>query len=155
MAPRDPYRNFRFEVEINGFTHAGFQKVSGLKHSVQVIDYREGGENEVMRKLPGQSTFDPITLERGMSNNNDFVDWIEQIFNLDNIDGQPPLEGWRRKVVIYAKNKAGTRVKKWTVFNAWPSENMPGDLDASGNDVLIETLVLQNEGIKQQNLAAA
>ncbi len=148
--PRDPYRNFRFEVEIDGFTHAGFSKVSGLKHSIQVIDYREGGENEIMFKLPGQSTFDPITLERGMSTNEDFVTWIEQIFNLDNAAGaQGQVEGWRKDVVIHLKDKSGSRVKKWTVYNCWPSEKTVGDLDASGNDVLIETLVLQNEGINE------
>ncbi len=154
MAPRNPYRNFRFEVEINGFVHAGFQKVTGLKHTIQVIDYREGGDNEVMRKLPGQSTFDPVTFERGMSNNSDFVDWIEEIFNLDNLDGQPSSD-FRKKVVVYGKNKAGVRVKKWVIHQGWPSERGVGDLDATGNDVLIETLVLQNEGVKETNLAAA
>ncbi len=153
--PINPYRNFRFEVEVDpGFVHAGFQKVSGLSHKVQVIDYREGAENERMRKLPGQSTFDAITFERGMSENNDFVDWIQLIFNLDNEGGQPPQTGFRRTLVVYVKNKAGDRVKKWTIYDAWPSEVNTGDLDATANDVLIETLVLQNEGIKMENLTA-
>lgn len=150
--PRDPYRNFRFEVEIEGFVHAGFQKVSGLKHTVEVINYREGGDNDTGRKLPGQSTFDPITLERGMSNNSDFVDWMNLIFDLDNEDGQGEVEGFRKDVVIFAKNKAGTRVKQWNCVLCWPSEREAGELDATANDVLIERLVLQNEGIKETNL---
>ena len=154
MAPRDPYRNFRFEVENTGFVYAGFQKVSGMKHSINVIEYREGGENEVMRKMPGQSSFEPVTFERGVSNNSDFLDWINQIFNIDNVGGaQGDVEGtWRKDIVVYLKDKSGERVKKYTLLNAWPSEKAVADMDASGNDVMIETLVLQHEGVKEEAL---
>lgn len=151
----DPYRNFKFEVEIAGFVRAGFSKVSGLKQTIEEIQYREGGENETPRKLPGQSMFEDITLERGMSNDSDFVDWIEQIFNLDNAEGQQGNgvgDEFRRKVVIYLKDKTGARVVKWTVFNAWPKEDGTADLDASANDVLMASLVLANEGIKKEKL---
>lgn len=151
----DPYRNFKFEVEIDGFTRAGFSKISGLKHSIEKISYREGAENETMRQLPGQSTFDDVTMERGMSNDNDFVTWIEQIFNLDNAEGQQAngvLDEFRRTVVVFLKNKSGVRVKKWTIFKAWPTEKGSPDLDASANDVAIESIVLANEGVKEETL---
>jgi len=148
----DPYRNFKWEVELDGFTHAGFSKVSGLKHTVQVIDYREGGENEKMHKIPGQSTFDPVTLERGMSNNSDFLNWMKQVFDLDSEGGFQGDDNIRRDLVIYLKNKSGARVVEWTIYRAWPSEKNAGDLDAAGNDVLIESLVLQNEGIRERRL---
>jgi phage tail-like protein len=151
--PRDPYRNFKFVVEITGFEQAGFAKVTGLQHSIEVIDYREGGENEVMRKLPGQSTFEPVVLERGCSDSQMFNEWISLIFSSDRIDGNQPDEtSWRRTVTIYLRDKSGNRVKKWTVLNAWPSQHMVNNLDASGNEVLIETLTLQNEGIKEESL---
>ncbi len=151
----DPYRNYKYEVEIEGFTRAGFSKVSGLKHTIEVIEYREGGENETMRKLPGQSSFDDVTCERGMSTDNDFVDWIQQVFNLDGVEGAQGDDLFRRTVVIYLKNKAGVRVKKWTVTKAWPNEKGSADLDATANDVEIENMVLSNEGIKEENLVAA
>lgn len=149
---RDPFRNFKYEVEIDGFTHMGFSQVSGLERSTEQIEYREGGENETPRKLPGRTTYGDITLERGMGTFDDFNEWSNEIFNLDAIDGQQGGEDFRRDVVIYLKNKAGERVKKWTVFNAWPTEKTVGELDAAGNDVLLETLVLANEGIKEENL---
>lgn len=153
----DPYRNFKFEVEIDGFARAGFSKISGLKHTIEVTEYREGGENETPRKLPGQSKFDDITMERGMSNDTDFVTWIEEVFNLDNSEGSQDNgvgDEFRRTVTIYLKNKAGARVVKWTIFRAFPMEDGSGDLDGSSNDVLIGTLMLSNEGIKKQKLAA-
>lgn len=152
----DPYRNFKFEVEIDGFARAGFSKVSGLKHTIEVTEYREGGENETPRKLPGQSKFDDVTLERGMSLDTDFVDWIQEVFNLDNREGEQSNgvgDEFRRTVVIFLKNKSGQRVVKWTIFKAFPSEDGSGDLDASSSDVLMSTLVLTNEGIKKEKLA--
>jgi len=151
----DPYRNFKFEVEIDGFIRAGFSKVTGLKHTVEVVEYREGGENETPRKLPGQSTYDNVTLERGLSNDSDFIDWCNQIFNLDNAQGQQGGSDFRKTIVIYLKDKAGNRVKKWTVYRGWPTEFTTPDLDASANDVAIETLAVTNEGVKPETLPVA
>lgn len=153
--PIDPYRNFKFEVEVEGFVRAGFSKITGLEHSVAVIDYREGGENETTRRMPGQSSFNELSMERGKSNDTDFTDWINEIFNLDNVDGKQGDELFRRTLTIYLKNKAGDRVKKWTVLRAWPSKRTIGDLDATANEVLIETLVVQNEGVREVALDAA
>jgi len=150
----DPYRNFKFEVEIEGFVRAGFSKVSGLKRTVETIEYREGGENETPRKLSGQVSFDDVVLERGASTDSDFITWSNQIYDVDNVDGsQGDNEEYRKTVIIYAKDKAGTRKIKWTIYRAWPKEDGNGDLDASANDVLTETLTLANEGIKKEKLA--
>jgi len=148
----DPYRNFKFEVEVGGFVRAGFSKVTGLKHTVEKIEYREGGENETPRKLTGQSSYDDVVFERGMSTDTDFVDWIEQVFNLDNVEGAQGGEDFRRTIVVYLKNKAGERAIKWTIYRAWPAEDADPDLDASANDVAIESLTVANEGIKKQVL---
>jgi len=148
----DPYRNFKFEVEIQGFVRAGFSKVSGLEENTEVVEYREGGDNETARKLSGQSSFGDVVLERGKSDDDDFNQWRQQIYNPENENGEQGTDDYKRKVVIYLKNKAGTRVKKWTVYRAWPMTKGEPDLDASANDVAIETLTLANEGIKEETL---
>lgn len=149
----DPFRNFKFIVEIDGFIRAGFNKISGLKRTVDVTEYREGADNDTKRKLPGQTKFDNVTFERGQSNDSDFIDWANEIFKLDSVDGQnPPADTFRKRVVIYLKDKAGTRVKKWTLKDAWPAEVADGDLDAGSSDVLPETLVLAHEGMTKENL---
>lgn len=150
----DPYRNFQFEVEIAGLLRAGFQKVSGMKRTTDVTEYREGGDNATPRKLVGQTKYDNITLERGMSNDDDFNTWSKEIFKLDGVGGaNPPAVGFRRRVVIYLKDKDGARVKKWVVKRAWPCEKSEGDLDASSSDVMIQTLILCHEGYTEENLA--
>jgi len=151
----DPYRNYKYEVEIDGFTRAGFSKVTGLKETTEKINYREGGDNESPRKLAGQTDFDDIVLERGMSIDNDFNNWRQQIYDVDQVEGNQGGDDYRRTVIIYLKNKAGTRVKQWTVKKAWPSEKADPDLDAGANDVAIETLTLANEGNKPQTLVTS
>jgi len=148
----DPYRNFKFEVEIDGFVRGGFATVSGLSETTEDITYREGGENETPHHIPGQTTFGDVTLGRGMSTDDDLTNWRNEIFNIDNAEGvQGDNETFRKTVVIHLKDKSGGRVKKWTVTRAWPKEYTTEDLDANANAVLINTLVLANEGIKLES----
>ena len=152
----DPYRNFQFEVEVLGLIRAGFQKISGLKRTTDVTEYREGGDNVTPRKLPGQTKFENLTMERGVSWDSDFNNWRLQIFRLDGVGGaNPPTNAFRRKMVIYLKNKSGLRVKKWIVRKAWPCEDSIGDLDASSSDVLINQMVICHEGYDEVTLPAA
>lgn len=148
----DPYRNFKFEVEIDGFVRAGFSKVTGLSRTTEEITYREGGENETPHKLPGQTSFGDVTLERGISDDDDFQSWSDTIFNVDQVEGAQGDDEFRRNVVVYLKNKAGERKVKWTISRAWPKEFSAGDLDASANDVEIESMILANEGIKRESM---
>ena len=151
----DPYRNFKFEVEVAGFTRAGFSMVEGLNQSIEIVEYREGGENETPRKMPGQSTYENLSLARGMSDDSDFLDWIQQLFNLDNTEGIQDAGDYRKTITIYLKNKSGERVKKWVAYRAWPAEKQNSSLDAQGNDVMIETLILAHEGLKEENIPVA
>ncbi len=63
----DPYRNFRFRVEIDGIVAAGFSEVQIGETVTEVIDYREGNEPFHVRKLPGLHKFGNVTLTRGMT----------------------------------------------------------------------------------------
>jgi phage tail-like protein len=150
---QDPYRNFKFEVQSGAFVRAGFSKISGFSETTEDIEYREGGENETPHHLPGQTKFGDLTLERGMSRDEDFIKWRQQIFSVFNKDGkQPPNDSFRQDLDIYLKDKEGNRVKHWHVSRAWPKEFKAGDLDANANEVEIESIILANEGIEFKNL---
>src|SRR5579872_4906611 len=75
MARVDPYRDFRFLVEIDGIVQAGFSDCSGLGSSVDVIEYREGGDPTTVRKLPGRATYPDITLKWGVTDSRELYDW--------------------------------------------------------------------------------
>ena len=161
---KDVYRGFKFSVQIQGFERAAFQKVSGLKTSVEVVEYREGNMLDRMEKFSGMMTYDTITLERGVSFDDDFRTWMATVCDATSGaagDNDVPNGGqldfgadsYRRDVVINLHNKQGNIVKEYKIIGAFPSEYEVGDLDATSNDVLINTLVLQHHGITERNLA--
>ena len=79
MPRQDPYRNFNFLVEIDGITQGGFSDCSGFGASTDPIEYREGGENTTVRKLPGLTTYDNITLKWGLTNSTELYDWYRDV----------------------------------------------------------------------------
>jgi phage tail-like protein len=135
MPRLDPYKNFSFVVEVEGREVAGISRVTGLKGSTEVLEYREGGDRKSATKLPGRETFDVVTLERGLTRDDFFVKWRKAVK-----DGDPD---YKKDMVIYLKNRAGDKVKQWNLYGCWPSSLATGDLEALGNDVLIETAEIQ------------
>lgn len=159
----DIYRGFKFTVEMAGtnyFTRTAFQKVSGLKTSVEVVEYREGNNPDRAEKLIGMVSYDAVTFERGLSNDLDFKNWIEAVGASTSAIGTP-ISGVvagtaldsevRRDLTITLYNKKGDVVKKYKLLGAWASEYSIGDFDASSNDVVISTLVVQHHGIVETN----
>lgn len=140
MARRDPYVNFNFLVEIDGITQAAFQEVSGLDSSVEVIEYREGGENITMRKYPGQVKFSSITLKRGLTDDMQLYAWHKQW-----ADGDPAAA--RKNGSIVMCTRAGEETARWNFFSAWPSKWTGPSLNAGANEVAIEMLEIAHEGL--------
>lgn len=162
---KDVYRGYKFSVQIGQqayFTRTAFQKVTGMKSSVEVVEYREGNMPDRMEKFAGMMSYDAVTLERGISNDDDFNKWMQSVCDIQsNSDGVPnsgsPDNGnasYRKNVTITLHNKQGEAVKRYTLLKAFPSEYTVGDFDATSNDVVISSLVLQHHGIIEDNLAS-
>lgn len=144
----DPYRNFRFHVivgELSGDPVAGLSRVSELKKTTKVVDWNEGGE-PYGRKLPGKTSFEPITLERGLTLDPAFEAWANLV-NSYQADGATSLLSFRKDVLIVVHNLQGDPVLRYHVYRCWVSEYtaLP-ELDASADAVAIQKIVLQNEG---------
>ena len=75
----DPYMNYNFLVEIDGVTQAGFQEVSGLDATTDPVEYREGGENTTVCKLPGKTTYSDISLKWGLTDSDEMWKWREDV----------------------------------------------------------------------------
>lgn len=142
----DPYKNFKFIVQINGADVAGVSKVSSLKRTTEVIEHRAGGDPSTVYKSPGQSKYDPITLERGITKDTAFEEWANKVWALG---GSPEvsLADFRKDITIVVRDEAGEKVTSYNVFGCWVSEYQAlPDLDASANAVAIEYMRLENEG---------
>lgn len=143
----DPYKNFKFRVKFGDRVVAGISKVTALKKSTEPVSHREGGDPSTSRVSPSAWKFEPITLERGVTHDTEFEDWINMIHNTVEGDAAISMKNFRRDITIELLNEQGTVAKRYTVFRCWVSSYtaLP-DLDAKGNAIAIETIVLQNEG---------
>jgi phage tail-like protein len=155
MPPRassfDPFRKFKFRVKIDGNVVAGLTKCSALTVSVASQDFRSGDMDSFKQKMPGQVSFEHITLEQGMTNNATFETWATSMSNFlgnKGTDAEKTPDAFRKDIDIEIYNLNNQRVKAYRVYNCWVSKYTVSDLDASSSDVLIHTLELQNEGIQ-------
>ncbi|WP_248926130.1 phage tail protein [Paenibacillus hamazuiensis] len=138
----DPYRNFRFKVQLDNITQAGFSEVSGYDASIEVIEYREGNETATTaRKLPGLTKYSNITLKWGVTDSMDMYKWME-----DAINGKIA----RKSVTITAIDEVGQEKAVWTVINAWPCKYTAPDFKGTGNEVAIELLEIAHEGMTRK-----
>ena len=67
----DPYRNFRFRVEIDGIPIASFAEATIADSTTDPIEYREGTDVTTVRKLSGLTKYGNITLKKGLSDSMD------------------------------------------------------------------------------------
>lgn len=144
----DPYKPYRFLVYFDTSTTpvAGVSKVSSLKRSSDVIEYKEGG-NAIILKGLGRTKYEPITLERGVTYDTDFREWADATQALDGGAATTSLKNLRREVRIELLNEQGQPVFRYKVHRCWVSEfqALP-DLDAGSTGVAVEHIKLENEG---------
>lgn len=142
----DPYRNFKFQVLWDQKVVAGISKVGQLKRSTELVSHREGNDVSTPRHSPGRTSFEPITLERGVSHDPEFQAWANLVYSTEG-DGAVSLMNFRKDITINLVNLQGVPVRSYRVFRCWPSEFVAlPELDANANAVAIQTLTLQNEG---------
>ena len=144
----DPYKNFKFRVMWDGKYVAGVSKVGGLTRTTQVVTHREGGSPSMAHRSPGQTEYTAITLERGVTHDEDFEQWANKVWTYGNAPGQEvSLKDFRKDILIELYNEAGQKVLAYKVYRCWVSEYtaLP-ELDASANAVAIQSIKLENEG---------
>jgi phage tail-like protein len=144
----DPYKNFKFRVKWDGRYVAGVSKVSALSRTTEVVEHREGGDPSTVRKSPGQTKFEAITLERGVTHDTEFEKWANKVWNLGSgLGAEVSLRDFRKNLIIEVYNEAGQLAISYNILRCWPSEYQAlPELDANANAVAIQTLKLENEG---------
>ena len=131
----DPLQKFKFRVTIPGIpSQIGFQKVSGLSKEVNVVEYDESAF-EYTHKLPGKTKFGEVTMERGMFSDSSMLDQMKVIQNPD----------YRTTMIVQIMDRFGNVQRTWKLAEAWISKWEGSDLDATSDDVAIETITVQYE----------
>jgi len=178
----DPLRNFRFLVTFKPLTSVGgaptstatnnlakattfgFTSVSGMAVTTDSIPYREGGYNTTVHQIPGQTTFAPITLQRGVIlGTNQNYEWMRNLFATVQCGGatRARTENFRCDLEIAVLShpipSAGETPEdspaasdhvamRFNVYNCWPTAVAYSDLNAGDNALLVEQMTLVHEG---------
>ena len=138
MARVDPYKNFRFLLEIDSIVQGGFAECSGFGSNVEVIEYREGGEPKTVRKLPGKVSYPDISLKWGLTDSRELYDWHRTA-----VDG--PIQ--RKNGSIVLQDDEGQEKVRWNFFNAWPTKWTGPAFNSTGNSIAVESLEITHEEI--------
>lgn len=134
----DPYASYQFYVEWNGIIHAGFRECMGLNATQTATEYREGTDPPTKRKIPGLVNYGNVTLKRGITSNSELWKWRENLMK-GNAE--------RREISIVLLDHTGTEKIRWNLTSCWPVTWSGADLNATSEELAIETLELAHEGI--------
>jgi len=143
----DPYESFKFKVLWQGRVVAGVNKISSL----WMLSGRSGGEREGPGRSTGQADLEPITLEQGLTCDPAFQKWASRTWSgprPGETGGEVPPGDSLEDITIELEGEADPAVRRWTLREVWPSRYAATRaLAAGGNEVAIETLVLQYEDV--------
>lgn len=140
--PLQPYRNFRFKVEVAGLSAGGFSEVTGFDATFDVVEYREGDYEITPMKLPGLMKYGNITLKQGVADNTVIYDWLIRTYNGD-------IE--LKTITITLVKEDGSDGPQWQVINAWPVKYTAPDFNATSSEVAFESIELAHEGLTRLN----
>lgn len=123
-------------------------KISPLRRTTEVITHREGGDPSTTRKSPGQTVYDPIVLERGITHDLEFEKWANKVWNFGaGLGSEVSLKDFRKDITIEMYNEAGQLALAYNMYRCWVSEYVAlPELDANGSAVAIQKIKLENEG---------
>ena len=143
-----PYTGFNFLVDLGDGNAegpaAGFQEISGIGQSIEVVEYRNGNskENAVM-KITGLNKALDITLKRGLIGALNLYQWLDDIRN----GNQAAL----RTVTISLQNEDHAHnVMVWKLLRARIIKHSSGPFNARASDLAMEELVLAYERLEME-----
>ena len=136
------YRAFQFSLEIDNVQNARFQEVSGIDATIDVLEYREGGDILGMRKFPGQTKHSNLTLKRGYTDDTQIWDWFNLVMT-------GSTETYRRNVSVVQLDMQGNEVYRWNIYQAFPVKYTAPSFNAKNNELSIETLEIAYEQIER------
>jgi phage tail-like protein len=146
MPTEELYGGFMFLLEIQGIIGdtkvivGGFKSVSGMDSETEIIEFKQGNDM-VVRKKPGRTTYANIVLERGYTATDDLWQWRKNIE-----DGKIDR---RAGSIIILDNDGQTEVARYNFYEGWPCKWYVPDMDADKSSMAIEKVEIAVEKIER------
>jgi phage tail-like protein len=138
-----PFRNFVFSVSIEeGVEAATFSECTIPEVRTEPAEYREGMDQTTPAKLPTLTTYGNVTLRRGVTTTNDLFEWRNKV-----VLGEEARTTVTVMVLDQPSNEATGPT--WVFHEAFPVVYDGPDLNASGNEVAVETLEFAHERMER------
>jgi phage tail-like protein len=138
----DPFRSYHWKLLIDGVNEGHFTYCSEICVRVPNIRYREGGEMQITRQLPGPMEPGEVKLKFGLTNSPELWTWFQSAMS-----GNPQ----RKNVSIVMLGPGGTgEGLRWNLLDAWPTEWCGAPLDALGREVAIHSITLCYESFTRE-----
>jgi phage tail-like protein len=142
----DPYKNFKFRLLWDDKPVMGISKVGALKRTTEVVKHRDGGDNSTDHKSPGRTSYDAITVERGITHDPQFEAWANKVHPYSG-DTAMDLAAYKKNLTLEMMNEKGHVAYRYFLYDCWVSEYTAiPELNANANAVAIESLKIELEG---------
>lgn len=147
---QDPYRNFRFRLELDGVTTGMFSEITISDATHDVIEYRWGDMPPTPYKINGLKKNTNVVLTHGLIDsvqNIALSQWHDDVYTKG-----VNFKGNRKQVRVILLDETGQKDgPSWTLSNAWPTKLTAPVVTAKGNDFAIEKLELAHEGMERSS----
>lgn len=146
MPTEELFGAYHFLLEIQGVVNdtrvivGGFKSVSGMDSETEIVEFKQGND-KIVRKKPGRTTYSNIVLERGYTATDDLWNWRKNIE-----DGQIDR---RSGSVIILDQDGETEVARYNFFEAWPCKWYVPDMDSDTSGMAIEKVEIAVEKVER------
>ena len=146
MPTEELFGSYNFLLEIQGVINdnsvivGGFKSVSGMDSETEIVEFKQGNDM-VVRKKPGRTTYANIVLERGYTATDDLWLWRKNIE-----DGKIDR---RAGSIIILDQDGQTEVARYNFYEAWPCKWYVPDMDSDSSSMAIEKVELAVEKVER------
>jgi phage tail-like protein len=140
------YGNYNFLLEISGVTGdaktivGGFKSMSGMTSETEIIEFKQGNDR-VVRKKPGRTTYSNLVLERGYTATDDLFKWRKNI--------EDGVIDRRAGTITMLDQDLETIVAEFNFYEAWPCKWIVPEIDSDQSGMAIERIELAVEKVER------
>ncbi len=141
---------FHFQVRFSdqgSSQDTSFQEVSGIEATVETEDYREGGGQGAVYKLPARVTYPNLVLKRGIAaTGSPLVQWCRAVFESDLSTPVTTKQVW-----VMLLDEKGEPMRTWSFQDAFPVRWVMDPFHSAQNNVALETVELSYSSSQRED----
>jgi phage tail-like protein len=146
MPTEELFGAYNFLLEVQGIVNdnkiivGGFKSMSGMDSETEIVEFKQGNDT-VVRKKPGRTTYANIVLERGYTATDDLWTWRQNIENgkIDRRSGS----------IIILDQDGTTEVARYNFYEGWPCKWYVPDMSADSSAMAIEKIEIAVEKVER------